>query len=56
MLQADINKDSETSEEGKLVVPAGGKTLHDYARDLAVRETQRQWSQFQDELRRVSRK
>jgi hypothetical protein len=30
-----------------------GKTLHEYARNLSIRETQRQWSDFEDEVHRV---
>jgi hypothetical protein len=53
VLHFDINKDDEKSVEGKLVDTATNSKLFDYARDLAFRETQRQWSQFEDTVHKV---
>jgi len=50
-LHRDLNKDDYKSDEGKLLNPYTKKTMHDYARNLAVRETQREWSRFEDKVR-----
>ena len=47
----DINKDKPTTDEGQLVNPNTNVNLHQYARDLAVRETARQWKRFETEIR-----
>lgn len=43
VLHQDINKDSDTSDEGKVVNPSTHDTLYQYARNLTLRETQKQW-------------
>ena len=51
VLNEDLEKDDEDSEEGKVVDPKTGLSLYDYARDLAVRETQRQWQLIEQSVR-----
>jgi hypothetical protein len=53
VLHKDINKDDAKTDEGKTVNPATGVNLHEYARDLAVRETQQQWQLFESMVRRT---
>ncbi len=50
-LHRDVNKDDDTTEEGGMVVPATRVTLHAYAFDLAVRETERQWKTLESMVR-----
>lgn len=52
-LHRDINKDDHHSDEGKLVNPRTGITLHDYARNLALRETERDWAQFESRVKEL---
>jgi hypothetical protein len=53
VLHRDLNKDDNRSDEGKVVNPNTGYNLHQYARDLAVRETARQWQQLETIVRRT---
>lgn len=53
VLHFDINKDDEKSDEGKVVDPVTNTKLFDYAKDLAERETRKQWSQFEDTVHKV---
>jgi hypothetical protein len=52
-LHRDINKDDGHSDEGRTVNPYTGIRLYDYARNLAVRETQRQWKAFEDRIHQL---
>jgi len=53
VLHADLNKDKASSKEGKIVVPATGFNLFNYAYNLAVRETERQWRELEKAIRRT---
>jgi len=53
VLHYDLNKDDDESDEGKVLNPNTKINLHEYARQLAVRETQRQWSEFEDAVHKV---
>lgn len=53
VMHADLNKDGPNEPEGELEMPATGITLHAYAFDLAVRETQRQWTELEKAIRAV---
>lgn len=50
-LHRDINKDNDSTEQGKFRSPVTNKLLYDYARALAERETQRQWKKFEAMVR-----
>lgn len=47
VLHRDLNKDNNASSAGKMVNPATGKTIFDYAFNLAVRETNREWARLE---------
>ncbi len=49
-LHRDLNKDNRGSDEGRVVNPETGISLHDYARNLALRETKRQWTLLESVL------
>lgn len=51
VFHADLNKDGPNEPEGRVVVDTTGITLHDYAFNLAVRETQRQWQKLEEAIR-----
>jgi hypothetical protein len=53
VLHSDLNKDDDESDEGKLINPNTKINLHEYARQMAVRETQHQWSEFEDAVHKV---
>jgi hypothetical protein len=51
VLHRDLNKDNDASSAGKMVNTATGKTIFDYAFNLAVRETSREWIRLEDGIR-----
>src|SRR5262249_55433980 len=53
VLHRDLNKDDNKSDEGQVVNPNTGFRLHEYARNLAVRETERQWKWLESIVRRT---
>jgi hypothetical protein len=50
VLHRDIAKDDSGSHQGRVVNPFTGASLYDYARDLATRETARQWREFESDM------
>ena len=52
VLHYDLNKDASDSMAGSKVVPATGKNLFEYAFNLAVRETERQWLKLEGLIRK----
>jgi hypothetical protein len=53
ILHRDTAKDDGKCDEGKVVNPFTKYRLYDYARDLAVRETARQWREFESTVRKL---
>jgi hypothetical protein len=51
VLHEDLAKDDEDSDEGKAINPTTKMPLYQYARSLALRETQRQWSEIENSIR-----
>ncbi len=54
LLHSDLNKDDGQTDEGKVVSKVTKKSLYEYARALAVRETQRQWQRLDTTVRAAS--
>jgi len=54
LLHSDLNKDDGQTDEGKVVSKLTKKSLYEYARALAVRETQRQWQRLDTTVRAAS--
>lgn len=52
-LHRDLNKDDNHADEGKTVNPYTKYALHDYARNLALRETARQWKAFENRIQQL---
>lgn len=53
VLHADTAKDDPRHPQGEVINPNTGLTLFEYARDLAKRETRKQWSNFEDLVRQT---
>lgn len=53
LLHMELNKDNEKELQGKVFSQKHNKTLFKLAYSLAVEDTQRQWSLFEAQLRRV---
>ncbi|MBI5399308.1 hypothetical protein HZB07_01635 [Candidatus Saganbacteria bacterium] len=51
VLHRDLNKDESGSSAGKMINPNTGKSLFDYAFNLAVRESIRQWQRLEDGIK-----
>lgn len=51
VLHRDINKDNGESFAGKKVNPVTGKTIFDYAFNLAMRETDREWKRLEEGIK-----
>lgn len=54
LLHSDLNKDDGHSDEGKVVSKLTKKSLYEYARSLAIRESQRQWQRLDTTVRAAS--
>jgi len=48
VLHLDINKDDANTPAGSIVVVGTGKTIYQYAYNLAIRETARQWKYLEE--------
>ena len=50
-LHGELNKDSPTTMEGRIVAPQYNKTFHQLARALATADTARQWKTFEQSIK-----
>lgn len=53
VLHLDINKDDAKTRAGSTVVPGIGKNIYQYAYNLAVRQTERQWKYLEELIRKT---
>ena len=50
LLHRELNKDGSRTMQGRIVIPARGKTLHILARQLATADTARQWIELERQI------
>ncbi|MBP9091484.1 hypothetical protein KBI23_10675 [bacterium] len=51
LLHMELNKDSVKQLEGQVMVGRDGKTLFDLAREIAVKDTTKQWQIFEEKIK-----